>query len=155
MREDDCFDDEDVMARILAVIDAGFISHLPALRSRAGIDRMAVWPFPHYTSPLWNTPQTVFGAATGGLEYVDSDRLVQWDPDGHRRARKAAETAVEGENGGGKRRTAAYWEAYLTSYYGRPVVLAHALAGVDMASGHPIYSLGFRYTEAAGREMER
>lgn len=112
--------------------------------------KKAEWPFPSHRDRRWVTPQTVYGAPEAGLEYVDDDRLSLWDSAAARRGRAAAEAVVAKSRL--KRRTAAWWEIYLTAYYERQVELVHALAGVNWSSGHPVYSLGFRFVEEVAGE---
>lgn len=94
---------------------------------------------PHYSDPLFREAQTIFGAREEGLNYVYSDRLVQWDSKAHRRAEEIADSKV-----GRRVSTAKWYRVYLSEYYGKPVELPHIMAGCNLASGYPYQVFGFR-----------
>ena len=93
---------------------------------------------PHYTEPEFKTPQTVFGAEQGGLEYVYSDRLWQWSPQKDEIASKAANES------GHRQRTCNWYEVYLSSYYGKTIEILHIMAGVNVSNGYSYIVFGFR-----------
>lgn len=62
----------------------------PKRAPQVATTKQAQWAFPHYSDPMWNEPQTVYGAAAAGLNYNYDDRLRQWDVDAWERGRAAA-----------------------------------------------------------------
>jgi hypothetical protein len=97
---------------------------------------------PHYTNPLFRTPQTVFGRERKGLHYDYSDRLWEWDWNKASAASDAATTS------GARLKTAAWYEAFLSAYYARPVVVHHILAGYNLATGYPYAVFGYTFADA-------
>ena len=92
---------------------------------------------PHYSDRRFDREQTVFGAGAEGLGYDYSDRLYQWDSDKQTRARAVAESS-----GAGKR-TARFYQAYLSAYFGKEIALRHVLAGVNRSDGYPYLVFGY------------
>jgi len=106
---------------------------------------------PHYSDDRFNNKvewkaQTVFGPPSDdrghpGLNYVYSDRLQQWDYAKSERARQAAMSS------NAPKRSALFYEAYLSAYYGKPVELVHMMAGVNCSNGYPYWVAGYRDKE--------
>lgn len=93
---------------------------------------------PHYTDDRFKKEQTVFGEEQSGLAYDYSDRLWQWDSD---KAKEALEVA---KNSGEVKSSAAYYEVYLSHYFGKPVEIGHIIAGVGRSNGYPYCVFGYR-----------
>lgn len=101
---------------------------------------------PHYSDERFRDPQTVFGKPgprTGhpGLTYDYSDRLWEWD------YRKAEEAAKAAEASGAPKKSARYYDAFLTAYHGKPCHVEHVIAGVVASNGHPYAVFGYRTEE--------
>ena len=102
-------------------------------------------PVPHYSSDAWHYAHTVYGKRESGLHYDYSDRLWEWDYKKAEAAQKAANGLHPYTNG----RSAAFWEAFLTHYFGKPTALIQVLAGVNYSNGYEYYVFGYRFTEQA------
>lgn len=93
--------------------------------------------------------QTVFGRVRPGQEFIKGlrydydDRLREWDYAKHRAAWGQA-TALELPH-----RSAEFYEAYLSAYYGEPVNLRHVIAGVNFATGYPYVVFGYEKRSAS------
>jgi len=94
---------------------------------------------PHYTDKRFNQAQTVFGAEEDNLHYDYSDRLVQWD------SKKSAAAVDAANESGAVKRSAEWYEKYLTAYCEKPVELKHVLAGVNWGNGYPYTVFGYRF----------
>jgi hypothetical protein len=99
-----------------------------------------LYTMPHYTDKRFDKPQTVFGKEEDGLHYDYSDRLWQWDYD------KAKLAAAKAENSGAVNKSAAWYEAYLSAYFEKPVELKHVLAGVNLSNGYTYAIFGYKFT---------
>ncbi len=105
---------------------------------------------PHYSDTRFRTEQTIFCADPKLLEYsygtrvmLDchydySDRLSEWN---YRKNRKSFLVANSEPV---KRESAAWFEAYLSHYYGYPVNVLHIIAGVNHGNGYPYTIYGTR-----------
>lgn len=104
---------------------------------------------PHYTDRRFNEAQTVFGAEQDGLHYDYSDRLFQWNP-------QKADDAVNTANGSGTvKRSADWYEQYLSAYCDKPVELKHVLAGCNVATGYPYIVFGYTFKEQNPQRAEK
>ena len=86
------------------------------------------------------------GEGHEGLHYVYSDRLKEWDYSADRRAR------VTADNSGALRKTAAWYDAYLSAYFGKPCEVRHIAAGVNRSNGFPVAVFG--YIEIAPKDSQ-
>lgn len=102
---------------------------------------------PHYTDQRFKTAQTVYGAEERGLHYDYSDRLWEWNYDKAEAANKVAQEQ------GHPIRSCAYYEAYLTAYFGKPTEIKHILAGWNVATGYPYAVFGYRFMEGEGEAL--
>lgn len=92
---------------------------------------------PHYTDHRFDQEQTIFGAEKSGLNYDYSDRFWQWDYD---KAKRSAATASASE----APHTAAWYERYLSEFFGKPVELCHIIAGVNKSNGYSYLVFGYK-----------
>lgn len=99
---------------------------------------------PHYSNRRFEREQTVFGKPSRSpyghkhLSYDYSDRLWQWDYD---KAEQSAKCATES---GAPLRSCAWYEAYLSAYFGRPITIEHIIAGVNRSNGYPYCVFGYK-----------
>jgi hypothetical protein len=94
---------------------------------------------PHYSDPRFKKAQTVFGQETPDIrDYVYSDRLYQWDYS------KATEATKVAKSSGQPLHTCAWYEVYLTEYFGKPIEILHILAGVNCSNGYPYLVFGYK-----------
>jgi hypothetical protein len=93
---------------------------------------------PHYTDNRYQHMQTVYGREHKGLKYDYSDRLRQWDYQKDESAHAAAKAS------GAKPRTARYYNAYLSAYFGQPTEVKHILAGWNVSTGYSYQLFGYR-----------
>lgn len=94
---------------------------------------------PHYTDARFQTEQTVFGKESDGLSYDYSDRLAQWDWDKSQAAWDAAKQS------GALLRSAAFYDVYLSEYFGKPTTVEHIISGVNRSNGYPYNVFGYRF----------
>lgn len=80
----------------------------------------------------------VFGAPMDGMEYVYSDRLMEWDLQKYNKS----VDAVTAED-----HTSEWYEEFLSLYFEKPVELVHMRIGVNVSSGYQYNVYGFRYKE--------
>lgn len=83
---------------------------------------------PHYTNPRFQEERTVYGAAEHGLFYNYSDRLED-NRDKHNQAKEAANKS------GATLKSARWYQAYLSVYYGYEVDLKHIVVGINKSNG--------------------
>lgn len=98
---------------------------------------MEVKDFLHYSEvpPCTSGERTVYGKKEKGLDYVYSDRLIEWN-------RERAEKAVT-ENTQDKH-TVEYYEEYLSIYYEKQIKLVHMLIGVNISNGWCYHVYGYK-----------
>ncbi len=96
---------------------------------------------PHYSDHRFKKERTVFGEAVEGLHYDYSDRIWEWDRD------KAKAAAKKANNSGADPRTCRWYEAYLSSFFEKPVEISHIVSGVNHSNGYPYCIFGYRYGE--------
>lgn len=104
--------------------------------------------FPHYTS---NNPAhrdaygfLAFGEPVKGMSHEYLDRICQWDREASQRAYDEMVTRCpEGVQLYNFRRTAAYWEQWLSVYYGKPVTLHCIYSGLQAFNGYWWNSFGY------------
>lgn len=95
--------------------------------------------YPHYTNEYYRHPRSAFGREVDGIEYAYSDRLLEWDYSKHQAAWEHA------KNNGLTTQTCAFFEAYLSTYFDRPVEILHILAGWNWGNGYPYQVFGYRF----------
>lgn len=104
--------------------------------------------FPHYTSTnpahRGNYGFLAFGKEVKGQTVEYHDRLCQWD----REAAKRADDSLAANLPNGMdlykyRRTAVYWEKWLSEYYGKPVTLHCIYSGLQAMNGYWWNAFGF------------
>lgn len=93
-----------------------------------------------YTEPRSRDNRTIFGAEEDGLGYDYDDRFEQWDY-------KKSQEAKAHADGVAIRKTAAWFQAYLSFFYGYPVEVRHILAGCNRGNGWPYLVFGSRKVE--------
>jgi len=97
---------------------------------------------PHYSDKRFEQEQTVFGKQSRyghkHLSYDYSDRLWQWDPD------KAEQSGKSANESGAPLSSCKWYEAYLSAYHDRTIVIEHIIAGVNRSNGHPYCVFGYR-----------
>ena len=96
---------------------------------------------PHYTDERFRKEQTVFGAEESNLSYDYDDRIRQWDYQKHEMAWDLAKKT--GHKVGSQR----FYEAYLSKYFGKPILLKHVIAGVNRGNGYPYVVFGYKFKE--------
>lgn len=110
----------------------------PAFTAETCRDK-ALYVMPHYTDRRFEKEQTVFGKEAAGLHYDYSDRIVQWDGD-------KADAAFEAAKASGKTLySAAFYDVYLSAYFGKPTRVEHVIAGVNRSNGYPYHVYGYRF----------
>lgn len=101
---------------------------------------------PHYTDERFRHEQTVFLRSgydlaqeyVKGAEYNYSDRLWGWDWN------KMNAAVVKTRSAGLDVNTAAFWEAVLREFCGKPhLKLVHIMACFNSATGYPIQVFGY------------
>lgn len=112
---------------------------------------------PHYTDVRFHNPdpnslgyveRTIFGRPRKNrreLTYNYSDRLQQWNYDAHKRAWEAALKKAE-------RKTAAFYEVYLSEYHEKNIILEHIIGGINQASAYSYLVFGFTEKEEKSEE---
>lgn len=99
---------------------------------------------PHYTDKRFDKEQTVFGKRPKSpyghkhLTYVYSDRLWQWDYD------KAQSSAEIANQSGYPNRSCLWYEAYLSAYFNKSVIIEHIIAGVNRSNGYSYCAFGYK-----------
>jgi hypothetical protein len=93
---------------------------------------------PHYSDNRFKNDQTIFGKEEKGLGYDYSDRICQWN---YAKAEAASKKATED---GFTRRTARWYQAYLSNFFDRKIVLKHIIAGVNRSNGYPYLIFGYK-----------
>lgn len=98
--------------------------------------------YPHYSDPSFSLGEEVLLYTDGQKgQYCEySDRLRSRDLDSAKKADKAA------SNSAGRQRTAAYWEEWLSVYFGKTVII-HKILGSTNIQGHPIWCFSFDISE--------
>lgn len=92
---------------------------------------------PQYTDPRFDKEQSIFGKPSKYLNYEYSDRLWEWD---YNKAEKAGKHAT---SLGITRKTCAWYEAYLSFYYDKPIEIKNIIAGVNKSNGYSYLVFGF------------
>jgi hypothetical protein len=93
---------------------------------------------PHYTDKRFDKEQTIFGKENKKLSYDYSDRIWEWD---YKKAKEATEIA----NQSGKTRNSCAWfEVYLSHFFGKKIVIEHIVAGVNKSSDYPYCVFGYK-----------
>lgn len=110
------------------------MGYYPAFKATSKEQTLA---YPHYSDERWRNAQLIYGTQGKTDEGAYSDRLWQWNYEAAKRASEATK---------GMGRTAAMWEAWLSEYYQRPVVVRYILGGVNWSTGYDYYYVGFDYT---------
>jgi hypothetical protein len=92
--------------------------------------------FLHYSevSPGSSGERTIYGKKESGLEYVYSDRLVQWDYDKHNQAWDKVKAP---------KHTYEFYQEYLCEYYNEQILLKHIIIGVNIHTGYDYKIFGF------------
>lgn len=105
---------------------------------------------PHYTDELFEKEQTVFGKPAKSsyghkhLSYDYSDRLWQWDYD------KTQQSVDIANQSGATFKSCRWYEAYLSAYFDRPIVIEHIIAGVNRSNGYSYCVFGYRDGQKGG-----
>jgi len=88
---------------------------------------------PHYLDERFKHGKklTVFGSERAGLFYNHSDRII------------STEATEAADRSGAKRKTARWFQEYLTAFHGEPVKLEHILVGVNGMSGYAYHAYGY------------
>jgi hypothetical protein len=96
----------------------------------------------HYSDPRFQggKEETLFGSRRDGLNYVYSDRLVQWDS---RKDRWAWEIASKEY----PQNSVAHRERYLSEYFGKPCTIEHVVVGVNVSNRYPYAVYGYTLKE--------
>lgn len=123
----------------------GLWVHLPTLTDK----ECELDTFAHYSNPSFADGQTetIFGSLEearkrkGGVFYVYSDRLLEWDFSKYNQAFNAADSNTELT-----KFSCAYYECMLSRYEGHKVTIHHILKGVNMSNGFPYLIFGFSPT---------
>jgi len=95
---------------------------------------------PHYSDYRFKKDQTIFGVEEDGLEYDYSDRFWQWNWSKVEESSKYATTKFN-------RRTANWYQEYLSFFFDKPVELKHIIAGVNVSTGYSYLIFGYRFLE--------
>lgn len=95
---------------------------------------------PHYTNERLRKEQTIFGQDEDGLNYEYSDRVADWDREAKKDSSAEADKVA-------KKCTAAWYEAYLSAHFEKPVDIRHIIAGVNRGNGYPYRVYGFKFVE--------
>lgn len=93
-----------------------------------------------YTDPRSRDNRTIFGAEEDGLHYDCDDRLVELDY-------KKSQEAKAHADGVAIRKTAAWFQTYLSFFYGYQVEVRHILAGCNRSNGWPYLVFGWKKGE--------
>ena len=92
----------------------------------------------HYTNEFFKKERDLFGERVNGLSYDYSDRLRQWDFDKSTRAFDVAKKS------GHPARSANYYSAYLSAYFGKQMECLHVLGCFNLATGYEVLVFGYR-----------
>lgn len=104
---------------------------------------------PHYSDERFKKPQTVFCTTPDkiklehnipyikGLSYVYSDRLIQWDWKAHDNAWEYASEKYP-------KKTANFYEKYLSIYFKKEIELIHIVSGVNRSNGYSYQIFGYK-----------
>lgn len=95
--------------------------------------------YPSWTDARFKEMQTVFGSEDKNLHYLYDDRMRQWDYNKDKAATEEANKQYPED-----RWTARWFEAKLSVYMERPVILEHILAGVNQNNGYPVLCFGYK-----------
>jgi hypothetical protein len=127
------------------------MSHQAAMFYRGAEQRRDVplYTCPHYTDARFRQAQTVFGGEQDELHYDYSDRLFQWNP------QKSADAVKAADESGAVKRSADWYESYLSAYCDKPVELKHVLAGCNWATGYPYTVFGYAFKEQNPQRAEK
>ena len=75
------------------------------------------------------------------MAYVYLDRIYEWDRD---KADTAFYAAQQSEH---QRRSANWYEIFLSEYFDKDVEIVHIISGVQLMNGYPWCALGYREKE--------
>ena len=79
----------------------------------------------------------VFGRKQDGLSYNYDDGLQQWDYKKHKEAEVHASKKTE-------KQTRAWYQEYLSFYFGCEIELCHILQGCNRSNGHSYLIFGYK-----------
>ena len=93
---------------------------------------------PHYTNHRFDEAQVVFGEKINGLSWDYYDRLQQWD---YEKSESAWKNSVDKNL---VKRSANFYENYLSEYFGKKIEIVCIMAGVNRSNGDPYCVFGYR-----------
>lgn len=94
--------------------------------------------FAHYSDSRFDKDRTVFGEEKPGLRYDYSDRLQEWDYE------KSKLAYIKAKESGKVIESAAYYDIYLSEYFGKKIRVEHIITGVNKSNGYHYNIFGYR-----------